>query len=101
MSIDISGLFLFDVEISVQGNGITVITQVQECIEDLLALPSPVFTYHCPESGVVLVSAHGTDTIALAERIAISFEDRSYKVKRTVTPLFSIDGREVQSFVLA
>ena len=100
MTVDISGLFLTEVEISVQGEGIMVITQIQECIDDTLSLPSPIWTYES-QKGIVHVSPRGTETIALAERLAATWEGKGYKVRRKVTPLHSFDSREVQSFILA
>lgn len=100
MAIDLSGLFLNDVQISVQGNGIIVRTQNEDCIKDLLSLPSPIDVFKSKE-GVFFVDPHGTDTIAFAERLATTWEERGCKVTREVTPLFSFNSKEVQSFILA
>ena len=101
MAIDLSGLELADVQITVQGNSILVRTQKEDCIEDMRSLPSPIKCNFYTRNKMVSVEPHGTDTIALAERLATTWEGREYKVTRKVTPLHSLDGKQVQSFILA
>lgn len=84
MTIDLSGLFTHDVEIRVQGNGTLVYTQKQDVTDDVLD-----------------ISPHTVNTIALAERLALTWESKGYIVKRTVTPLGYAPSTTVQSFILA
>jgi len=63
MAIDLSGLELADVQITVQGDSILVRTQKEDCIEDLRSLPSPIKCCFYTHSKMVSVEPHGTDTI--------------------------------------
>ncbi len=100
MAIDLSGLFIADVQVRVQGDGAMVITSKEDCIQDVLALPKPIWTRLIKE-GTVDIEPHGYDIIALAERLASTWESRGYTVERIVTPLHSLDSRKIQSFILA
>ena len=99
--IDLTGLFTHDVEIRVQSCSFIVVTQIAAIIADTLDLPAPIWTYETTR-GNVLVSPHGTDYIALAERLALYWESQGYKVRRIVAPLCTTgSNNEVQSFILA
>ena len=99
MSIDLTGLFTHDVEIRMQGNGVIVKTRHKKIIEDILALPSPIWTNQMAV-GLLDVSPHGIDCIAFAERLALTWEGEGYVVKRFHTPLYSFDSKQIQSFIL-
>lgn len=99
MAIDLTGLFVDDVEILLQGKGIKITSARQDCIDDALSLPQPIWVYEV-QKGVVLITAHGVEPVALAERLATTWEERGYRVKRSFAPVFSNDWKEVQSFIL-
>jgi hypothetical protein len=98
--VDTSGLFMSEVEIIIENDVIKVMSQRRDCIEDALSLPTPIFACEL-SNGITLIYPQNTDPIALAERLATTWENRGYKVKRLVVPLGSSTRREVQSFVLA
>ena len=99
--IDLSGLLTHDVEIRVQGDGILVYTQKQDVTDDVLNLPAPIWSQQM-RTGVLDISPRTVDTIALAERLALTWETRGYIVKRVVTPLgYTKPSNVVQSFILA
>lgn len=99
MAIDITGLFVSDVQIKVQGHGILVLTQKQDCIEELLALPKPIVAYSI-NSALVGIFPFGTDVVALAERLAYHWESKKYTVERVFIPVGTLDSYKVQSFIL-
>jgi hypothetical protein len=94
MAIDLSGLFLTDVEILLEGNGFKVRSHRQFVLDETLSLPAPILSMELTK-GCVWVNPYGTDLVALAERLANTWESQGCKVKRLV------DNREIQSFVLA
>jgi hypothetical protein len=81
VTIDLSGLFVADVQVRVQGNGAMVITSKEDCVQDVLALPKPIWVRLIKE-GTVEIDPHGYDIIALAERLASTWESRGYTVER-------------------
>ena len=96
MTINLDGIVLHDAEILVNGLGSIFITSTnQKLLAEIIDLPFQ--TARLSHIRTVTWTS-GTDAIAVAERIAISWENDGFKVNR-------IDGKSstdklVQSFIL-
>lgn len=96
--IDLKGIVSHDVIISIIGNerkSIWFYTVDAHCINDLNSLPFHVRQNKKGE----YVCFPPVDVIALAERIALSWEQQGIKVERRITCWEG--NQKVQSFVLA
>ena len=98
MTIDLSGLFTYDVEIRVKDTSILVLSHHKDINDDCESLPAPFHVQNHNTGGLVITPNH-VDTIAFAERLSLTWETRGYKVKRLIikTPYRLV---ELQSFVL-
>lgn len=100
--INIDGLFIYDAEICLNHNIIVVDTQHDALIGDILALPPPI-DVSTLNKGSAMIRPRNMDVVALAERIAGTWESQGYKIKRIVASE-GVNRRihtEVQSFILA
>jgi len=98
MAINLDGIVLYDAEISVVGkDAVFVRSSNQNLLTEGIEL-RPFNTYRVSNSQIVIWTG-GTDAIAVAERIAMSWEYDGFKINRIV--LNAENRTAVQSFVLA
>ena len=97
MAINLDGIVSHHVELVVVGNdSIFITTTIKRLLLEALELP---FSTSLISNIKIAIWTGGTDAIAVAERIAISWENDGFKVNRVVCKA-GVDT-VVQSFVLA
>jgi hypothetical protein len=104
MAINLKGI-LADVSIDVneKEREIRVVTPIKECFDEAESLPAPLHTYTL-FGDTVLIEVRGIDILTLAEKLALSWEEKGYKIERLVSTGTNRSGdlktKKIQSFIL-